>query len=167
MKYLILTLLTMPLKLAHADVAIVSTPSSKIIQLAKNNGFKPSMRVVNAILEASKLYRIDPLELTAIGILETGLGKYAKTRRNSNDTFDKGVFQINTVNVKTCLEYNLDTVEGNALCAAKLLSRIKSVRADYMGVYHSKTPSKKNAYLKKIAKVLETKTDKLSVAIND
>ena len=84
------------------------------------------------------------MQLTAIGIIETGLGKYAKTRNNTNGTQDRGVFQINTVNYPKCVEYNLDSPEGSALCAAKLLSQIKAKRADYLGVYHSKTPSKKS-----------------------
>jgi hypothetical protein len=127
--------------------------------LAKSNGFKPSKRIIDAILTASEAYQIDALELTAIGIIETGLGKYARTRKNSNGTYDKGLFQINTVNYPKCIEYNLDSPEGSALCAAKLLSQIKSKRADYLGVYHSKTPTKKAKYLQKVSQVLALASD--------
>lgn len=143
----------------HAEV-IEETVESRIIELADSNGFKPSKRIVNAIVNASEQYNVDALELTAIGIVETGLGKYAKTRKNRNGTFDKGLFQINTINEKTCVEYNLDSAEGSALCAAKLLSRIKSKHNDYLGRYHSKTPSKKATYSKKITKVLASVTDR-------
>lgn len=144
---------------------------SEIMHLAKSNGFTPSERIVSAIIRASKEYSLEPLELTAIGILETGLGKFAKTRKNSNGTLDKGVFQINTVNVEFCIEYNLYSPEGSALCAAKLLAKHKETRKDYLGVYHSKTCRPdfcpKGVYLKKIAKVFENAADKTNnVAIN-
>ncbi len=131
-----------------------------IKDLAESNGFSPSDRIIKAILKASDLYQIDPMELAAIGIIETGLGKYSTTRKNANGTKDHGIFQINTVNIPKCVEYNLDSPEGSALCAAKLLSNIKSHRKDYLGVYHSKTKSKKIAYMQKVSKVLASNTDK-------
>ncbi len=151
--------------LIQIEPVIQSEPESKdqsqeVRDLAKSNGFKPSQRIVDAILKASETYQIDALELTAIGIVETGLGKYARTRKNSNGTHDRGVFQINTVNYPKCVEYNLDSPEGSSLCAAKLLSQIKTKRADYLGVYHSKTPSKKAKYMQKITKVLAMNDDK-------
>lgn len=130
---------------------------SKIARLAHENGFRPTERVIKAIAYASKHYGINPLELTAIGIIETGLGKYNKTRLNTNGTLDKGIFQINSVNFKTCVEYNLNSPEGSALCAAKLLSRLKARRSDYLGAYHSKTPSKKTLYLIKVYKIVSDK----------
>lgn len=138
----------------EVETVEVQAPQDLVLELAKANGFKPSKRVVEAIVKASGTYGIDVLELTAIGIVETGLGKYAKTRRNRNGTFDKGLFQINTVNVPYCIEYNLDSPEGSALCAAKLLARIKKNREDYLGVYHSKTPSKKAVYEQKLSNIL-------------
>lgn len=136
------------------QVETVQAPQDAVLELARANGFAPTRRVVNAIVRASETYSIDVLELTAIGIVETGLGKYAKTRRNRNGTYDKGLFQINTVNVPYCIEYNLDSAEGSALCAAKLLARIKKNREDYLGVYHSKTPSKKALYERKLSNIL-------------
>lgn len=147
--------------LSLIGVEALATDTAKEVEtLAKSNGFKVSKRVVNAIVFASNKYGIDALELTAIGIVETGLGKYTKTRKNSNGTHDKGLFQINTVNYSKCIEYNLDSPEGSALCAAKLLYQIKSKRSDYLGAYHSKTPSKKAIYLQKVTKVLEVVSDK-------
>lgn len=122
--------------------------------LARANGFRPSPRVIMAIVSASHRYRIKAKELTAIGILETGLGKYAKTRTNSNGTQDAGIFQINTINTASCIEYNLDSIEGNAYCAAKLLKGIAKKHSDYLGRYHSKTPSHKKAYQNALLRVL-------------
>lgn len=93
-------------------------------------------------------------ELTAIGILETGLGSNSKNRINTNGTVDQGIFQINTVNRISCIEYNLASIEGNAYCAAKLLHSIAKKHSDYLGRYHSKTPSRKIAYQNAIVKVL-------------
>lgn len=134
--------------------------AGSIEQVANANGFKVSSRIVAAIQNASKRYNIDPLELTAIGIVETGLGKYNTSNLNHNGTVDEGIFQINTINKTYCIEYNLESTEGNAYCAAKLLWRIRKLHTDYVGRYHSNTPSKKLEYLQKITKVLELKTDK-------
>ena len=128
--------------------------SSEVLDLASANGFKPSQRIVKAIVNASHQYKVSASELTAIAILETSLGQNSKPRINSNGTIDKGLFQINTVNHPKCIEFNLDTPEASALCAAKLLSKIRSTRADYLGAYHSKTPKFKNAYIKRITRVL-------------
>lgn len=141
-------------------VEVIDNRIQDVQDLAKANGFEPSERIVKAILTASDQYKIDAMELTAIGIIETGLGKYATTRKNTNGTKDHGVFQINTVNAPKCIEYNLDSPEGSALCAAKLLSSIKAKRKDYLGVYHSKTPTKKIAYMRKVSKVLASTSDK-------
>ncbi len=140
-------------------VATVDDSEDAIKDLATANGFDVSDRIVNAILTASKTYQIDAMELTAIGIIETGLGKYARTRKNLNGTVDRGLFQINSVNETACIEYNLDSPEGSALCAAKLLSQIKTKYADYLGRYHSNTPVKKVQYFKKITKVLASQSD--------
>jgi hypothetical protein len=125
-------------------------------EFADSNGFNPSGRVVLAIVKASQQYHIDVLELSAIATIETGMGKFTSNRKNNNGTIDRGLFQINTVNVKKCIEYNLDSPEGSALCAAKLLSQIKIKHKDYLGRYHSKTPDKKANYIRKITKVLQS-----------
>lgn len=141
-------------------IEVIDNRIQDVQDLANANGFEPSDRIVKAILRASDQYQIDAMELTAIGIIETGLGKYATTRKNTNGTKDHGVFQINTVNMPKCVEYNLESPEGSALCAAKLLSTIKAKRKDYLGVYHSKTPTKKVAYMQKVSQVLASTTDK-------
>jgi hypothetical protein len=127
---------------------------AQVRSIAKANGFKPNDRIVNAVAEAARTYKVDVAQLTAIGIIETGLGKYTTTRVNKNGTLDKGLFQINTVNHSKCVAYHLDTPEGSALCAAKLLSMIKKVKPDDIAKYHSKTPKYKARYFKKITKVL-------------
>lgn len=145
------------------QIDIIDSRSSEVEELAKANGFKASKRIIDAILIASETYSLDHLEMTAIAIVETGLGSNTKTRKNSNGTYDKGLFQINTVNYPKCVEYNLDSFEGSALCAAKLLSSIKSKRADYIGVYHSKTCRKdfcpKKTYMQKVTQVLAQTSD--------
>lgn len=134
--------------------------SSDIKSIAAANGLDVSNRTVTAIQNASRRYGIDAAELTAIGIVETGLGKYNTVNVNQNGTIDEGIFQINTVNKPYCVEYNLQSTEGNAMCAAKLLEKIKRTHSDYVGRYHSNTPIKKMQYLQKITKVLTTTADK-------
>ena len=117
----------------------VETVQDQVKALAVANGFSASDQVADAIAKASKAYEIDAMQLTAIGIVESGLGSNprAKLRKNNNGTHDKGVFQINTVNWPKCVEFRLETVEGNAFCAAKLLSQIKINKPSDLGKYHS------------------------------
>lgn len=121
--------------------------------VSKANGFFPSKRIIRAIVNASKKYGIDCAEMAAIAIVESGIGKYLKSKTNKNGSDDIGLFQINTVNYEFCIEYNLSSFEGSAFCAGKILLSLKSSRSDYLGAYHSKTPSKKAIYLRKVNKV--------------
>lgn len=120
-----------------------------ILALAIANGFYPSPGVVPAIAEASLQYNVNPLHLTAIAIVETGLGKYGTNHKNANGTTDVGLFQINSINHARCIPYDLTTNAGSAMCAAKLLSKLRDI-----GAYHSKTPKKKMLYNRKIASTM-------------
>lgn len=153
-KFLILFLLFIKPLTVGNDFFYLNDKSKYVIALSKSNGFKPNKRIIKSIIYASEMFHIDPLELTAIAIIESGIGKYTKTRINKNGTKDVGLFQINTVNKEFCIEYNLENPEGSSLCAAKLLANLKVKRSDYLGAYHSKTPSLKYIYIKKIKNVL-------------
>jgi hypothetical protein len=130
----------------------------EVMALAKKNGLRPSREVIRAIVKASRWYKINALDLTAIGILETGLGKYNQDTINKNGTIDTGIFQINTVNRSRCAIFDLNTIEGSAFCAAKLLSRIKHKYEindpEWLARYHSATKSHKQKYFNKLAQVL-------------
>lgn len=137
--------------------------NEEVFDLANKNHLKPSNRVVAAIVHAGESYGISPLELAAISVVETGMGKYNSIHKNKNGTVDKGLFQINTVNHKYCIEYTLDTPEGNSLCAAKLLANIKYKYLKdpkHLGRYNSNTPKYKQLYYQKVAKVLENYTER-------
>ena len=130
--------------------------SALVRSMGLANGFQVSDDVVSAIVEASRTFGIPVKELTAIGILETGLGKYHAEKPNKDGTIDQGIFQVNTVNVPKCLGFDLNTAMGSAYCAAKLLRDIKGRHAsDYLGRYHSKTPSRKTRYQKAVLSLIK------------
>lgn len=133
--------------------------------LAMVHGFKPSHKAIHAIRNAASRYRINQEELMAIAILESGANENRRIRINKNGTMDVGMFQINTVNFKECIEYDLLSIDGSAFCAAKLLAKHKSKYKDYVGRYHSKTPSKKRAYQNKVNKMVKTSQFKDSFMI--
>lgn len=141
-----------------ASISVKASPRSEVMALAEKNQLEPDKRVISAILSASKWYGINPLDLTAIGILETGLGKYNQIGYNKNLTTDVGIFQINTINRSKCLKFDLNTIEGSSYCAAKLLSQIKNKYQandpEWLAIYHSKTKSHKKIYFNKLVKVL-------------
>lgn len=130
--------------------------SAQVRQIAVYNGYNPSKTTIQAISKASQAYKVPVDKLTAIAIAETGLGKYKKVNVNKNGTKDVGLFQINDINRNTCIEYNLHSDEGSALCAAKLLNLYrKKYPVDYYAVYHSKTKDKKVLYKEKIDAILK------------
>lgn len=147
--------LTLALLVLIPAIASADTYEARVTRMAKANGYKPSERIVKAIANAAKAYDIRPRDLTAIAIVETGLGRYERTTTNANGTRDVGLFQINEINHDKCLEYNLETPEGSAMCAAKLLSEIKKRHQDFVARYHSKTLKHRVNYARKISSVFE------------
>jgi hypothetical protein len=72
-------------------------------------------------------------------------------RVNKNGTIDVGMFQINSVHFSgICADLDVMTVKGNTQCAIKLIKEAKKhSRHDknWLGRYHSKTPSRKLNYV--------------------
>lgn len=117
-----------------------------------------------AIKKASLEYGVDADLLRAIAHLESSGGKRAGLKHNRNSTYDVGAFQINSVHwTTTCKVMDLTQTLDNVRCAALLLKKAQTyctIDKYCLGRYHSKTPSKKRAYAKKIAKVLKEIVDK-------
>lgn len=110
-----------------------------------------------AILKAAKKYNIDAHLMRAIATVETNMGTTALLRHNQNGTIDVGVFQINSVNFKTCKHLDVLTVRGNAECAGLLLAQHKHSykgTLPYWTAYHSKTPSKARFYEAQVRRAL-------------
>lgn len=117
-----------------------------------------------AITLASMKYNVDPKLMRAIAYLESSGGKFSALRKNNNGTYDVGPWQINSVHwATTCRAYDVATTQGNAYCAALLLSKhkkYKGIDVHWAARYHSKTPSKKVKYSQKLTKVLAAQSDK-------
>lgn len=115
-----------------------------------------NLELIEAIQKASTKYNIEPKKMLKIAFVESSLNVNVKPRYNKNGTQDIGVFQINTIHWNNkCKKYNLESVQGNALCAAKLInmhSRFKQRDKQWLARYHSKTPSIKHRYYKKLVK---------------
>lgn len=114
----------------------------------------PKQTIVNAIYKAAKAYKIDAQDLVKIAYLESTFKSKAK-RFNKNGTIDAGMFQINSVHwTTTCKKYDISKLQGNAYCAAKLISLAKRHAKhdkNWLGRYHSKTPKHKRSYAKVLA----------------
>ena len=110
------------------------------------------------IKNAATVHRVPPNLLKAIMCVESSCGKRDVIRQNGNGTLDVGVFQINSIHwAGTCAGYDVLTPRGNALCAGKLLKKhMRHQGADplWPARYHSKTPSLKKKYWKKLKRYL-------------
>jgi hypothetical protein len=112
---------------------------------------------LDCVVEAA---RANDVPLAALlGILAVEGGKVGEALRNSNGTFDLGPFQLNTCNL-TLLETQGFAPESilrdgcvNAHAAAKIL-RLEVERAGNIwgavGAYHSRTPAKRDGYIRKV-----------------
>lgn len=126
-----------------------------------------------AVSKAAIKYNVSELELLKIAFVESTLRKSPPMRHNKNGTYDIGMFQINSIHwYATCKEIDVSKLNGNAMCAAKLLSQIKQHSkndANWLARYHSKTPKFKMRYMKKLQQAethIFTIAPDLSVASN-
>jgi hypothetical protein len=134
-------------KTAHADPKQLQKYSDSLgVHITSQEPFR-------AIETAARLYGLDPKQMVAIADVESRMSVKA-LNVNTNGTRDVGMFQINTVVAEgECLEFNVFTVQGNALCAAKLLKGHKKHEYDdaqWIGRYHSKQPNEKALYVQKL-----------------
>ena len=83
-----------------------------------------------------------------LSIIESSLNPDARSH-----TADHGLFQVNAIHWNTtCSEYNVFDIKGNALCAGKILNmktEYSKKEKHWWTRYHSGTPSKRAAYLKR------------------
>ena len=127
---------------------------TELLGMAHKSKLYVSSEVLNAIIKAGRAYNVRPKELFTLAIIESNLNPNV-FRTNANGTTDIGLMQINSVNINKCLEYNINTIMGNTMCAAKIVASLKAAYpSDYLGVYHSKTNRFKNQYLAKVSRIL-------------
>lgn len=112
--------------------------------------------VVRIIRSVSTKADVSPANLYRVAYVESKLDADA-FRVNKNATYDIGVFQINSIHWHTtCKEFNVFNTRGNTECAAKIIRghrRHKDKDPYWLGRYHSKTPSRKMQYYRKLQKV--------------
>jgi hypothetical protein len=125
------------------------------------------------VMEASRMYEgVSPLMIKTVVAVEGG--QIGTVRRNTDNSLDLGPMQINTVHlpdIASTLGYSardlvLDGCKNIKSGAWLLYKHLKDTDGRYwlaMGNYHSKTPSLRLIYLKKMAQAYS----KLIVAIRN
>lgn len=112
-----------------------------------------------AIILAAQKYEVSERVLKAVACVESSCGRVDNPRHNTNGTVDVGPFQINSIHWDTtCARYDVHSTRGNAMCAAKLIRKhrlYKAIDPMWPARYHSKTPSLKKKYWKKLSKYLK------------
>lgn len=112
---------------------------------------------LQTIFKAADTYKLNANDLVRIAYVESKF-KHDAIRKNKNGTIDIGYFQINSVHFgTTCKEFDILNFEGNAMCAAKILSKHKTKSrtndTSWIGKYHSKTAKYKAIYNQKLNSV--------------
>ena len=145
---------TVRLLIVFTVLALLKACPSKADSLATQAvylGFKAPTLVYTTIDDIAKLYGLNPKIMLSVAIIESGLRPNAMNH-NVNGTYDIGLFQINTATAKEdCPEFNILNLRGNAMCAAKLMSKHKATKDPYwIGRYHSAKPDRKLNYYRKV-----------------
>ncbi len=124
----------------------------------------PPLRPLTAecVLDAARVSGMPAAALFAI--LATEGGKTGEALSNKNGTWDMGPFQVNTVHLKDLAAMGItpDAVlrDGrvNALVAAWLLKKEYQRTGSLwqaIGAYHSRTPHRRDAYIRRVKSNLE------------
>lgn len=128
---------------------------SLMILLTANLQVTTPVKERNVVInKAAGRYALDKKHLLKLAKIESNFMEKA-ININKNKTVDYGMFQINSVHWDTtCKEYNIFLLEGNALCAAKI---VKKIQTKYKGIddcwlarYHSNTASIKRKYCERL-----------------
>ena len=113
----------------------------------------------SCVMQAAQIYQIHPYVIQAI--IDVEGGKPGTISRNSNNTYDLGVMKINTVNLPR-ISASFPQVSAsdiahkacpNISVGAWILRQELNRESNFwlaVGNYHSKTPAKRNIYLKKV-----------------
>lgn len=121
------------------------------IAMAKSKKIYPKMSHLKIINDIAIKYNLEANDLLKIAYVESKF-KQDAVRVNTNGTTDIGMFQINSIHwTGKCKDLDVFKLKGNAECAARLLkkhSKKKNQDAEWIGRYHSKTPSLKKKYVK-------------------
>lgn len=127
-----------------------------LVAMGANADAGPDYDTMKLINRVARQYGIDSQALVRIAHVESHFNQKAM-RSNRNGTVDIGMFQVNSVHWDTtCQGIDIFTLEGNARCAALILKmHQKHAPKDrnWLGRYHSKTPSLKTKYMKLLKKV--------------
>lgn len=124
----------------------------------------PPMRPLTTVcvLDAARVSGMPPAAL--FGVLATEGGKTGEALSNKNGTWDLGAFQINTVHLNELAgmgiapEAVLRDGRVNAYAAAWLLRKEYRRTGDLwqaIGAYHSRTPHRRDAYIRRVKSNLE------------
>ena len=124
----------------------------------------PPMRPLTAdcVLDAARASGMPAAALFAI--LATEGGRMGEALRNKNGTWDLGCFQVNTVHLKDLAAMGISARavlcdgRANAHAAAWLLRKEYRRTGNLwqaIGAYHSRTPHRRDAYIRRVKSNLE------------
>lgn len=118
---------------------------------------QPDKAIVKVIYRAAAEFHVNAQDLVRIAYTESKF-KPDAVRSNKNGTIDYGMFQVNSIHwTTTCKAMKVMQIRDNARCAAKILADIKQHHShtdtQWLGRYHSKTPSKKAKYCQLLSAV--------------
>jgi hypothetical protein len=120
-----------------------------------------ALLITTAHGQSQPINKVTKALLSAISQLESNK-QLDSVRINKNGTVDLGPFQINSVNWSKCVGLKLQSYQGGAACATRLLNKhLKRASHDpcWFASYHSKTPQKKIYYCKKINEILKNNVE--------
>ena len=117
----------------------------------------------DCITSAALYHQVNPVVLRAIAFNESSMQPWA-IRKNSNGTYDIGLFQINGVHAPELAKYGIGATQLKDGCVSAYvgawLYRRKVAKHGNtwtaVGAFHSETPALRDAYARKVIQTLKS-----------
>lgn len=124
-------------------------------------GALPAPALADCFDESARYHKVNPWILRAIAAVESGF-RPATIVGNTNGTLDRGMTGINSVHLPELSRYGITTGDMMDACKSVYLAGWHLRRKineggntwESVGAYHSKTPDKRDVYVRKIQRVL-------------
>ncbi|KFC72657.1 lytic transglycosylase domain-containing protein [Massilia sp. LC238] len=113
--------------------------------------------------DAAQYHNVNPWILRAIAAVESNFNPTVVHPRNTDGSVDEGLMGINSIHAPDLARYGVSTGDMRDGCksvylgAWHLRNRINERGNTWQGIgtYHSKTPSKRDAYAAKIRRIID------------
>lgn len=143
-----------PPKTTAAELARVALAA---LAISTGGLAQAQIAAADCINTAAAFHQVNAVTLRAIAYHESRMRSW-EVRRNSNGTFDIGLYQVNTVHLSELANYGIGPAQLQDACVSAFVGawlyrkkiNVYGNTWTAVGAYHSETPSRRDDYARKI-----------------